>query len=150
MVADSEPEVEITSVYTSGVRKTESVEDEKEIIPINSVESITEVEINPTKLNVDKNTVPDDISARSNDDGMLTREHKIEDEGAEIGTSDIIFSQDLIIRNANLQPSPKNYQVLNFKRFKKVSWPHQKFTNEYSVQLHCHPNYPFPMLWACL
>ncbi|KAK9074846.1 hypothetical protein SSX86_003165 [Deinandra increscens subsp. villosa] len=126
VVADSEPEVEITSVYTSEVRKIESIEDEKEIISIRSVESANEVEIATKKFNIDKNTIIDDSSAKSKDDqkddGMLTREHKIDDdEDSGIGTSDVIFSQDLIIRNASLQPSPTNNQVLNFKRFKKMA-----------------------------
>ncbi|KAI7744529.1 hypothetical protein M8C21_016203 [Ambrosia artemisiifolia] len=126
VVADSEPEVEITSVYTSGIRKIESVEVEKEIISVHSVESVNEMEIDPTKFNDDKNTIIDDITAKSedgqNDDGMLTREHKIDvDEDGQMGTSDVIFSQDLIVRNANSQPFQTNNQVMNFKRFKKMA-----------------------------
>ncbi|KAI3712742.1 hypothetical protein L1987_71307 [Smallanthus sonchifolius] len=126
VVADSEPEVEITSVYTAKIGRTESVEDEKEIISVPNVESVNEMEIDSTKVNVDKNTTTDDISAKSKDgqkdDGMLTREHKTYDgEDAEIGTSDVIFSQDLIIRSANLQPSSTSNQVLNFKQFKKMA-----------------------------
>ncbi|KAL8265990.1 hypothetical protein R6Q59_003334 [Mikania micrantha] len=123
VVADSEPEAEITSVYTSGIRKIQSVEDGKEIISVHSVESVNEMEIHTTKFNVEKNTITDEISVKSKkDDGMLTREHKIDDdEDAEIGASDVIFSQDLIIRNANLQPSTTKNQVLNFKRFKKMA-----------------------------
>lgn len=74
VVADSEPEVEITSVHTSSaIRKTEPVEDEKEkeIISIHSVESVerdNEVKtidpsINPTKFDDHKITTADDISA---------------------------------------------------------------------------------------
>ncbi|KAJ0445597.1 putative transcription factor interactor and regulator FHA-SMAD family [Helianthus annuus] len=127
IVADSEPEVEITSVYTSGIRKVESVEDEKEITFVHSVDSVTVMEIDPTKFNVDKDTSVDDVSAKSkdgqNDDGMLPRERKIDvDEGSEMGTSDVVFSQDLIVRNSNSQPSYQtNHQVLNFKRFKKMA-----------------------------
>ncbi|XP_076954972.1 nibrin homolog [Bidens hawaiensis] len=124
IVADSEPEVEITSVYTKvDIDKIESVEDVKEIISIRSAESINEVEAESAKVNVDQRTITDDISAKSkddqqNDDGMLTREHKIDDhEDSEMGTSDVIFSQDLIIRNAKLTDN----QVLNYKRFKKMA-----------------------------
>lgn len=41
------------------------------------------------------------------------------------GISDVIFSQDLIIRDTNLPsslPSPTKNQVLDFKRFKKVNY----------------------------
>lgn len=142
MVADSEPEVEITSVHTSSaIRKIESVEDEKEIISIHSVESVerdNEVEtvvpsVNPTKFDDRKNSTADDIGAKSKDDeythllkrddGISTRAHKTDD--TELGTSDVIFSQDLIVRDTNLPPftpSPTNNLVLNFKRFKKVSY----------------------------
>ncbi|KAI3665219.1 hypothetical protein L6452_43842 [Arctium lappa] len=140
VVADSEPEVEITSVHTSAaIRKIESIEDEKGKTSVHSVESAqydNEVEttvpsIDPTKLDDHRNTTADDIIAKAKDDqvtclhdrddGISTRDRKTED--AEIGNSDVIFSQDLIIRDANTLPSlPSSMenQVVNFKRFKKM------------------------------
>ncbi|PWA59004.1 nijmegen breakage syndrome 1 [Artemisia annua] len=167
IVADSEPEVEITSVHESAaIHKIESIEDEKEIISVHSVESVQhdmevempvesvqhdmEVEmpvesvqhdmvvempslsVDPTKFNEPRKSPTDDISTKSKDDQdtrmrnsddvILTGEHKIDD--SEHGTSDIVFSQNLIVRDTNLTPSgpsQTNNQVLNFKRFKKMA-----------------------------
>ncbi|XP_024973759.1 nijmegen breakage syndrome 1 protein isoform X2 [Cynara cardunculus var. scolymus] len=139
VVADSDPEVEITSVHTSAaIRKIESVEDEKGETSVNreSIQYDNEVEtivhsINSTKPDDQINTTTDNINAKANDDqvtclhdrddGISTRDRKTDD--AEIGNSDVIFSQDLIIRDTNLLPSlpsPTKNQVVNFKRFKKM------------------------------
>ncbi|GKD14492.1 nijmegen breakage syndrome 1 protein isoform X1 [Tanacetum coccineum] len=88
--------------------------------------------IDPTRFNETRKSPTDDISRKSkdnqdthmrnSDDVILTREHKIDD--SEHGTSDIIFSQKLIVRDTNLTPSvpsQTNNQVLNFKRFKKMA-----------------------------
>ncbi|KAJ9564733.1 hypothetical protein OSB04_000699 [Centaurea solstitialis] len=144
VVADSDPEVEeITSVHTSAaIRKIESLEDdEKGKTYVHSVESVqydNEVEttvhsIDPTKLDDHiKTTTDDDINAKAKDeqvtylqvgdDGISTRDRKT-DGDAELGISDVIFSQDLIIRDANTLPSLPSFttnQVVNFKRFRKM------------------------------
>ncbi|KAL7609086.1 hypothetical protein Lser_V15G12135 [Lactuca serriola] len=118
IVADSEPEIEVISVSTScKSQKLESVEDEKgKISFVHNVESVQhEVEtivhdpIDPIKadeyINIATNDTKDDEITPVN------------------GISDVIFSQDLIIRDTNLPsslPSPTKNQVLDFKRFKKM------------------------------
>ncbi|KAI3699240.1 hypothetical protein L2E82_43401 [Cichorium intybus] len=111
VVADSEPEIEIISVSTSStIQKLESIEDEKEKVSVQSkVEETIVHSIDPIKIDNYINIATNDTK----DDEIITQN----------GISDVIFSQDLIIRDTNLQssvPSPTKNQVLDFKRFKKM------------------------------
>ncbi|KAI3699273.1 hypothetical protein L2E82_43476 [Cichorium intybus] len=111
VVADSEPEIEIISVSTSStIQKLESIEDEKEKISVqNEVEETIVRSIDPIKIDNYVNIATNDTK----DDEIITQN----------GISDVIFSQDLIIRDTNLLssvPSPTKNQVLDFKRFKKM------------------------------
>nr|XP_043640191.1 nijmegen breakage syndrome 1 protein [Erigeron canadensis]XP_043640192.1 nijmegen breakage syndrome 1 protein [Erigeron canadensis]XP_043640193.1 nijmegen breakage syndrome 1 protein [Erigeron canadensis] len=124
VVADSEPEVEITSMNTSSaIHKTEP-------ICLESIKHDSEGEtashiINTTKFDDQGNTTTYDTILKSKesqrDDKSLIQVRKTDD--ADLGTSTIIFSQDLIIRDTNLLssvPSQTNNLVLNFKRFRKM------------------------------
>lgn len=141
VVADSDAEVEITSVHTScAIQKTESVEDEgrreRTVERVESVKHEEEVETtihskesleHERKKNISRGhanaRLKNDYftSLRDTNDCTSTREHKFEE--SESGTSDIIYSQDLIVRDTGLPTSvnfPTNNAVVNFKRFRKM------------------------------
>ncbi|XP_071702736.1 nibrin homolog [Rutidosis leptorrhynchoides] len=120
VVADSEPEVEIMSVHTSPtICKVETVQHDYKLETASNSTS-------PKKSDDRRNTTTYGFSAKPKDspknDGISMREHKIDDDyDTQLGTSDVIFSQDLIIRDSNVSvPTPTNNEVLNFKRFKKM------------------------------
>lgn len=109
VVADSEAEVETpTSEHF-----TADISNEEAPKYVNKLE----MSIDPN-LRSENNHV---VSSTYNIGNMTAKRETVDE--AESGNSDIIYSQDLIIRDLNLPAqisSTPNNEVLNFKRFRKV------------------------------
>lgn len=79
-----------------------------------ATESLSKMEV-PTGCPASAHT----SSFRSSGGGMLDQKDRVGD--SECGNSDIIYSQNILVRDSSRPAvSCSNYEVLNFKRFRKV------------------------------
>ncbi|KAK9285792.1 hypothetical protein L1049_024993 [Liquidambar formosana] len=111
VVADSDAEAETaTSVHTIGAVSTEEATKYKSKVEISTDHANTRSEDSHI------------MTFRDRNDGMTMRVDKVDD--SESGNSDVIYSQDLIVRDVNLPASvsstTKN-RVLNFKCFRMIN-----------------------------
>lgn len=139
MVADSDAETESASSMKDVHMITEHESREETVIHVtesDSKEDIAVVIANSGEHEVKEEIACESSALKSSEGGVFTglrdkgadmrrKYEKIEE--AEYGNADIIFSQDLIVRDSNLTASSTRFSadapVLNFKRFRKVFWP---------------------------
>lgn len=105
--------------------KTESdSRSDNAIIRVNSCENREREEERPGNSSTVKSSEGSDFTRLRGKGDIKRKYEKVE--GAECGVADVIYSQDLIVRDSNLPASicsSRDAGVINFKRFRKMNTP---------------------------